>query len=298
MWVFGRREIGEGRREIREWRREIERSLCVCMFGRREIEDLCVSDLCVYVCVGSDVNLWSSLCECVCGRIEGRREIENDRERERLKSSLCECVCGRREGRREIEKDRERERLRSCLRACVVCVRCVICVCMVVICVCVCVWVPPVMRTHDSLNILDKFYNYLDNFMQPWMVVSFKTVCRYCFKRWSIRAIVEYQKSLFDYFISLTPFKVIPDPDKFTNLYLYSYNLYNNKKICDNFNMFNVIYYFISLTIFKAIPDPFQSLNTKRSIFKVSLQTYIYIIVIYTTTNKFVWTRMLIFLSN
>ncbi|CAN6582808.1 unnamed protein product [Malus baccata var. baccata] len=39
-------------------------------------------------------------------------------------------------------------------------------------------------------------------------------------------------------------------------------------------------------------------LNTKGSIFKVSLQTYIYIIVIYTTTNKFVWTRMLIFLSN
>ncbi|CAN6721518.1 unnamed protein product [Malus baccata var. baccata] len=122
--------------------------------------------------------------------------------------------------------------------------------------VCVCVWVPPVRRTHDSLNIPDK----------PWMVVSFKTVCRYCFKRWSIRAI----RSLFDYFISLTPFK-------------------------DNFNMFNVIYYFISLTIFKAIADPFQSLNTKGSIFKVSLQTYIYIIVIYTTTNKFVWTRMLIF---
>ncbi|RXH75963.1 hypothetical protein DVH24_042750, partial [Malus domestica] len=47
-----------------------------------------------------------------------------------------------------------------------------------------------------------------------------------------------------------------------------------------------------------SIPDPFQSLNTKGSIFKVSLQTYIYIIVIYTTTNKFVWTRMLIFLSN
>ncbi|CAN6543939.1 unnamed protein product [Malus baccata var. baccata] len=86
--------------------------------------------------------------------------------------------------------------------------------------------------------------------------------------RWSIRAI----QSLFDYFISLTPFKVIPDP--FQSL--------NTKG-----------------SIFKVtIPAPFQSLNTKGSIFKVSLQTYIYIIVIYTTTNKFVWTRMLIFLSN
>ncbi|CAN6719025.1 unnamed protein product [Malus baccata var. baccata] len=126
---------------------------------------------------------------------------------------------------------------------------------------CVCVWVPPVRRTHDSLHILD-------NLFKPWTVVSFKTVCQYCFKRWSIRGI----RSLFDYFIFLTP--------------------------KENFNMFNVIYYFISLTIFKAIPDQFQSLNTKGSIFKVSLQTYIYIIVIYTTTNKFVWTRMLIFLSN
>ena len=45
-----------------------------------------------------------------------------------------------------------------------------------------------------------------------------------------------------------------------------------------------------SLTIFKTIPDPFQSLNTKGSIFKVSLQTYIYIIVINTC--------MLIFVSN
>ncbi|CAN6690984.1 unnamed protein product [Malus baccata var. baccata] len=68
---------------------------------------------------------------------------------------------------------------------------------------------------------------------------------------------VEYQMSLFDYFISLTPFKVIPDPEL-----------------------------------------KHKGLNTKGSIFKVSLQTYIYIIVIYTTTNKFVWTRMLIFLSN
>ncbi|CAN6677122.1 unnamed protein product [Malus baccata var. baccata] len=92
------------------------------------------------------------------------------------------------------------------------------------------------------------------------------------------------------YFISLTIFKVIPDPFQSLNT--------KDSIFKDNFNMFNVIYYFISLTIFKAIPDPFQSLNTKGSIFKVSLQTYIYIIVIYTTTNKFVWTRMLIFLSN
>ncbi|RXH68227.1 hypothetical protein DVH24_028374 [Malus domestica] len=124
----------------------------------------------------------------------------------------------------------------------------------------------------NSLSIPDK----------PWMVVSFKTVCRYCFKRWSIRAI-----SLFDYFISLTPFKVIPDPFQSLNT--------KGSIFKDYFNMFNVIYYFISLTIFKVIPAPFQSLNTKGSIFKVSLQTYIYIIVIYTTTNKFVWTRMLIF---
>ncbi|RXH83895.1 hypothetical protein DVH24_013140 [Malus domestica] len=124
------------------------------------------------------------------------------------------------------------------------------------------------------------------------------------FKRSSIIAI----QSLFDYFISLTPFKVIPDPFQSLNI--------KGSIFKDNFNMFNVIYYFISLTIFKVIPDPFQSLNTKGSIFKVtipapfqslntkgsifkvSLQTYIYIIVIYTTTNKFVWTRMLIFLSN
>ncbi|RXH98729.1 hypothetical protein DVH24_011054 [Malus domestica] len=103
------------------------------------------------------------------------------------------------------------------------------------------------------------------------------------FKRSSIIAI----QSLFDYFISLTPFKVIPDPFQSLNT--------KGSIFKDYFNMFNVIYYFISLTIFKAIPAPFQSLNTKDSIFKVSLQTYIYIIVIYTTTNKFVWTRMLIF---
>ncbi|RXH79643.1 hypothetical protein DVH24_040790 [Malus domestica] len=110
----------------------------------------------------------------------------------------------------------------------------------------------------------DHFYNY----NLPWIMVSFKTVCRYSFKRWSIRAI----QSIFVSSSSLTPFKVIPDP--FQSL--------NTKG-----------------SIFKVtIPDPFQNLNTKGSIFKVSLQTYIYIIVIYTTTNKFVWTRMLIFLSN
>ncbi|RXH81300.1 hypothetical protein DVH24_005214 [Malus domestica] len=160
-----------------------------------------------------------------------------------------------------------------------VCVRCVRVWLRALCHLCVCVWVSPVRRTHDSLSIPDK----------PWMVVSFKTVCRYCFKRWSIRAIsssIIAIQSLFDYFISLTPFKVIPDPFQSLNT--------KGSIFKDNFNMFNVIYYFISLTIFKAIPDPFQSLNTKGSIFKVSLQTYIYIIVIYTTTNKFVWTRMLI----
>ncbi|RXH87543.1 hypothetical protein DVH24_034443 [Malus domestica] len=179
-----------------------------------------------------------------------------------------------------------------------VCVRCVR-VWLHALChLCVCVWVPPVRRTHDSLSIPDKFYNYFDNLThdslsipdKPWMVVSFKTVCRYCFKRWSIRAIrssIIAIQSLFDYFISLAPFKVIPDPFQSLNT--------KGSIFKDNFNMFNVIYYFISLTIFKVIPDTFQSLNTKGSIFKVSLQTYIYIIVIYTTTNKFVWTRMLIF---
>ncbi|CAN6678173.1 unnamed protein product [Malus baccata var. baccata] len=150
---------------------------------------------------------------------------------------------------------------------------------------------------------------------RPWMVVSFKT-------RWSIRAI----QSIFVSSSSLTHFKVIPDPFQSLNtkgsIFKDNFNMFNviyyfisltifkvipgpfqslNTKgsiFKDNFNMFNVIYYFISLTIFKAIPDPFQSLNTKGSTFKVNLQTYIYIIVIYTTTNKFVWTRMLIFLSN
>ncbi|RXH82715.1 hypothetical protein DVH24_003213 [Malus domestica] len=132
-----------------------------------------------------------------------------------------------------------------------------------------------------------------------------------------------FHSNLFDYFISLTPFKVILDPFQSLNtkgsIFKDNFNMFNviyyfisltifkaipdlfqslNTKgsiFKDYFNMFNVIYYFISLTIFKAIPAPFQSLNTKGSIFKVSLQTYIYIIVIYTTTNKFVWTRMLIF---
>ncbi|RXH71230.1 hypothetical protein DVH24_018585 [Malus domestica] len=76
------------------------------------------------------------------------------------------------------------------------------------------------------------------------------------FKRSSIIAI----QSLFDYFISLTPFKVIPDPFQSLNT--------KGSIFKDYFNMFNVIYYFISLTIFKAIPAPFQSLNTKGSIFK------------------------------
>ncbi|CAN6677529.1 unnamed protein product [Malus baccata var. baccata] len=174
----------------------------------------------------------------------GRREKRDRR-------SLRVCVCLG-EGRRGIEKDRERIRVRLCLRVMFVCVRvwlralCHLCVCYS-------------RQVHNYLDNLITFTIIICILFRPWMVVSFKTV--------------EYQRSLFDYFISLTPFK-------------------------DNFNMFNVIYYFISLTIFKAIPDPFQSLNTKGSIFKVSLQTYIYIIVIYTTINKFVWTRMLIFLSN
>ncbi|RXI05775.1 hypothetical protein DVH24_017817 [Malus domestica] len=229
-----------------------------------------------------------------------------------------------------------------------VCVRCVRVWLRALCHLSVCVWVPPVRRTHDSLNIPDKFYNYFDNLtdslsipnkltftiiicilFRPWMVVSFKTVeyqshCDilsklHSFKRSSIIAI----QSLFDYFISLTPFKVIPDPFQSLNtkgsIFKDNFNMLNviyyfisltifkaipdlfqslNTKgsiFKDYFNMFNVIYYFISLTIFKAIPAPFQSLNTRGSVFKVSLQTYIYIIVIYTTTNKFVWTRMLIF---
>ncbi|CAN6708371.1 unnamed protein product [Malus baccata var. baccata] len=118
---------------------------------------------------------------------------------------------------------------------------------------CVCVWVPPVRRTHDSLHILDKFYNYLDNFMQ-----------------WSIRGIVLFFQSCHCEKISRGGVSVSEEPFR---LFYFPYP-------------------------FQIIPDQFQSLNTKGSIFKVSLQTYIYIIVIYTTTNKFVWTRMLIFLSN
>ncbi|RXI08328.1 hypothetical protein DVH24_022472 [Malus domestica] len=49
------------------------------------------------------------------------------------------------------------------------------------------------------LTISDHFYNY----NLPWMVVSFKTVCRYSFKRWSIRAI----QSIFISSSSLTLFK-------------------------------------------------------------------------------------------
>ncbi|RXH92165.1 hypothetical protein DVH24_021188 [Malus domestica] len=100
------------------------------------------------------------------------------------------------------------------------------------------------------------------------MVVSFKTVCRYYFKRWSIRSHCDILsklplviQSIFVSSSSLTPFKVIPDPFQSLNT--------KGSIFKDNFNMFNVIYYFISLTIFKAIPDPFQSLNTKGSIFKV-----------------------------
>ncbi|RXH79687.1 hypothetical protein DVH24_040834 [Malus domestica] len=180
------------------------------------------------------------------------------------------------------------------------------------------------------LTISDHFYNYnLYSFqtMDGGFIqnrVEYQSHCDilsklHSFKRSSIIAI----QSLFDYFISLTPFKVIPDPFQSLNtkgsIFKDNFNMFNviyyfisltifkaipdlfqslNTKgsiFKDNFNMFNVIYYFISLTIFKAIPAPFQSLNTKGSIFKVSLQTYIYIIVIYTTTNKFVWTRMLIF---
>ncbi|CAN6686125.1 unnamed protein product [Malus baccata var. baccata] len=167
---------------------------------------------------------------------------------------------------RRIERERETEVVSACVMF--VYVRCVRVWLRALCHLCVCVWVPP---TTFTIIICILF--------RPWMVVSFKTM-------WSIRAI----QSLFDYFISLTPFKVIPDPFQSLNT--------KGSIFKDNFNMFNVIYYFISLTIFKAIPAPFQSLNTKGSIFKVSLQTYIYIIVIYTTTNKFVWTRMLIFLSN
>ncbi|RXH77251.1 hypothetical protein DVH24_023525 [Malus domestica] len=184
-----------------------------------------------------------------------------------------------------------------------VCVRCVRVWLRALCHLCVCVWVPPVRMTHDSVSIPDKFYNYFDNLThdslsipdKPWMVVSFKTVCRYCFKRWSIRAIrssIIAIQSLFDYFISLTPFKVIPDPFQSLNtkgsIFKDNFNMFNvisltifkaipdpfqslNTKgsiFKDNFNMFNVIYYFISLTIFKAIPAPFQSLKTKGSIFK------------------------------
>ncbi|RXH75686.1 hypothetical protein DVH24_039385 [Malus domestica] len=34
------------------------------------------------------------------------------------------------------------------------------------------------------------FYIIICSLFKPWTVVSFKTVCRYCFKRWNIRAIV------------------------------------------------------------------------------------------------------------
>ncbi|CAN6709953.1 unnamed protein product [Malus baccata var. baccata] len=118
------------------------------------------------------------------------------------------------------------------------------------LCVCVCGFL--LSGGHMTHSIFPTTFTIIICILfRPWMVVSFKTVCRYCFKRWSIRAIVIF---------------------------------------------------------FQTIPYPFQSLNTKGSIFKVSLQTYIYIIVIYTTTfdkkkiytttNKFVWTHMLIFLSN
>ncbi|RXI06135.1 hypothetical protein DVH24_018177 [Malus domestica] len=35
-------------------------------------------------------------------------------------------------------------------------------------------------------TISDHFYNYNLYSFRPWMVVSFKTMCRYCFKRWTI----------------------------------------------------------------------------------------------------------------
>ena len=74
---------------------------------------------------------------------------------------MCVCVG---EGRRKIEKDRERET--EVVSACVmfVCVRCVRVWLRALCHLCVCVWVPPVRRTHDSLSIPDKFYNYFDNF--------------------------------------------------------------------------------------------------------------------------------------
>ncbi|CAN6569903.1 unnamed protein product [Malus baccata var. baccata] len=147
--------------------------------------------------------------------------------------------------------------------------------------VCVCVWVPPVRRTHDSLHILDNMNNYLDNFMQllPLSSVVFsnhgrwfhsKPCANIVLKGGVSELLCELVQSCHCEKISRGGVSVSEEPFR---LFYFPYP-------------------------FQTIPDPFQSLNTKGSIFKVSLQTYIYIIVIYTTTNKFVWTRMLIFLSN
>ncbi|RXI03162.1 hypothetical protein DVH24_003814 [Malus domestica] len=89
------------------------------------------------------------------------------------------------------------------------------------LCVCVCGFI--LSGGHMTHSIFSTTFTIIIcSLFKPWAVVSFKTVCQYCFKRWSIRAIL----------------------------------------------------------------DPFQSLNTKGSIFKASLQTYIYIIVL--LSNKII----------
>ncbi|RXI06549.1 hypothetical protein DVH24_025685 [Malus domestica] len=63
------------------------------------------------------------------------------------------------------------------------------------LCVCVCGFV--LSRGHMTHSIFSTTFTIIIcSLFKPWAVVSFKTVCQYCFKRWSIRAILDPFQSL------------------------------------------------------------------------------------------------------
>ncbi|CAN6720660.1 unnamed protein product [Malus baccata var. baccata] len=57
------------------------------------------------------------------------------------------------------------------------------------LCVCVCGFV--LSGGHMTHSIFSTTFTIIIcSLFKPWTVVSFKIVCQYCFKRWSIRGIV------------------------------------------------------------------------------------------------------------
>ncbi|RXH71448.1 hypothetical protein DVH24_018803 [Malus domestica] len=184
--------------------------------------------------------------------VESSQQFEPGEKGEAGEGTECERVgdlrvCGVGEERsRRIE--RERDRGRVCV--CDVCVR-ALCACVVACVVCVCGFLlSGGHMTHSGFST-----------NHGWWFHS--KPCADILLKGGVSEPLAIQ-SIFVSSSSLTPFKVIPDPFQSLNT--------KGSIFKDNFNMFNVIYYFISLTIFKAFPDPFQSLNTKGSIFKVHLR--------------------------